>query len=740
MIICQFCRRNVLESQKTWDYHHVNMAALKVSAESGCVFCKRLAPFVKTVHGGIQKETKALYRWTMREVPHIRETKSNVSITFRPVPDEQGEKESTRDLPEVRFYVFHEEDLGYIPNEEALGPGTNSEASINLMKSWLNHCKNNHPRCKSHHTRHGFMPTRVLDVGVQGDHLPPTHIRVVETKKNHINEPYMTLSHCWGKKSFVQLTNDNFDDFTNRGIPWKNDALGNDICSNKNFEEAIIVTRNLGIRYIWIDSVCIIQNQPDKADWEAEAGLMHKVYRNSYCNLAATVSEDCSGGLFRERNLDVLPAQYVPDGASHRFRERNRRILSSDLWDKDLLGSHLYGRGWVFQERMLSPRLLQFAQGQIFWDCATTSACEALPAGLPPSLDVTAGMDRSWRQRLQSADRTVLSRIKSSKGSPEKFWESSVLAYTSCKLTKHDDKDAAMWGISKLVRDMQGEEYAYGLWATWLEEQLAWRVADRPAAKYPEIDGKEFPSWSWMCLDVPIQVAPRLEDNTRFYAVTNHEGGPIAFKFERMLHGEMDTGDPPNPHDTPEIKTNKPSDVEKEYAETWQSKTGPNVGIPKPDERSKLLSEEIEILGHICGGTLRYTSLEKRWFIDIDGVREQAVVEAYPDLQPGEGDAICQFLVLAASRIFRDRHGQEFYDLDQIEQSKAEVEEMQYSGVGILVQWENKKEKRLRRVGAVTFRQLNWDDWASFRRACGEDQEALQYELDVEDGQSVWLA
>lgn len=240
-------------------------------------------------------------------------------------------------------------DLGYIPDENALGFGTDSEASINQMKKWLNHCENDHPNCKPRHASRDFMPSRVLDVGTQNDPLPPSHIRVVQTKNKNMKEKYMTLSHCWGRKKFVQLTNENLKDFTNLGIPWEGDPHENDICSNKNFAEAIVVTRKLGVRYIWIDSICIIQNQPDQADWKAEAGLMHKVYRNSYCNLAATVSGDCSGGLFRKRDASVLPARYNPEGASHSFSGRKWRIISSDLWDKGLLSSHLYGRGWVFQ-------------------------------------------------------------------------------------------------------------------------------------------------------------------------------------------------------------------------------------------------------------------------------------------------------------------------------------------------------------------------------------------------------
>lgn len=388
---------------------------------------------------------------------------------------------------------------------------------------------------------------------------------------------------------------------------------------------------------------------------------------------------------------------------------------------------------------MLSPRLLHFGQGQIFWDCATNSACETLPAGIPPALGAKAGTDRNWRRLLQSADGTMRSSIKTSEGSPERFWESAVLAYTSCALTKHNDKDSAMWGIAKLIRDMRGEEYAYGLWATGLEEQLAWRVASQPAVKCLNTDQAPFPSWSWMCLDVPIQVDPRFQDATRFYAVTNHVGDAVAFQFETRVFGNANTEDDSGPYEEPGTKTRQPSDVEMGDVKTRQEpKTRPNANIPNPDECTKLRSAELEVRGHICPGTLRYNSDEKRWLIGIDGVGAHAVVEAYPDFQCKQDEAPCRFLVLAASRLAQDRYGQEFYDPEEIEQYEDDIK-MQYSGVGILVQWKNENEKRLERAGAVKFRQLNRYDWTAFRRACGEDEEALQFELDAVEGQCVWL-
>lgn len=159
---------------------------------------------------------------------------------------------------------------------------------------------------------------------------------------------YVTLSHCWGLKHFARLLEANRDDYIERGIPWT------EICRNTNFRDAIRVARHLKVRYIWIDSLCIVQDSPDREDWKHEAPLMHKVYRNSYCNIAASDSQDSDGGLFRLRSSDnVVPARYPMEGVEvptgSRLADGVWRIVPGDLWDRDLLGQVLYGRGWVFQ-------------------------------------------------------------------------------------------------------------------------------------------------------------------------------------------------------------------------------------------------------------------------------------------------------------------------------------------------------------------------------------------------------
>lgn len=657
--------------------------------------------------------------------------------------------------------MYARADLGTIPSSRSFGSRTDCEASRKQMKSWLKNCLDNHPKCKARHADRDFMPTRVLDIGASHSVEPPTHVRVVETKQELIkikDRRYMTLSHCWGRMEFVRLTAHDHAEFTTHGIAWESSSSGkkrNDICSNKNFAEAIQTARKLGIRYIWIDSICIIQNSVE--DWECEAKLMHKVYRNSYCNLAAVDSQDGSGGLFRHRSNDVLPAKFESEGFSHRFRGRSWRIVSSDLWDRVLLQSPLYTRGWVFQgiptrylfhlillltyrERMLSPRLLQFGRDQLFWDCATVSACEALPNGFPRSLDGKAATDRHWRQRLQEADISHRSMVKATEGSLEKLWENAVRTYTPCSLTYHTDKDEALWGIAKLMRDMLGQEYAHGLWSDSLEEQLAWRVASGPKvmdlSRECELESS-FPSWSWTYLDVSIQPVPRFRGRPRFYKVTDHSGDKLGFQFENPFRGWLKRNELARENGHGHIATEVKNDEKNEVAQadtTW-----------RPDERSKLRSAEIPLQGHICRNALISVPGSDRWMIVIDGVQGDAIIEAFPDIVPSGIEVPCEFLVLAASRVIYDELGSEVEEADYTGNTERTedtddsedadgISDVQYSGVGILV--ERAGDDRLRRYGAVAFRQICLRDWENFQLACGA---SLDWELDAKDGQKMWL-
>jgi len=157
-----------------------------------------------------------------------------------------------------------------------------------LALEWMRSCRENHPGCRNAPRGVLELPTRLVNVGPSDGSqnpklvVPPRGDRAVE---------YLTLSHCWGGADIYKLTSDTFSTLLS--------GLSLETLS-KTFKDAIIITRCLGFRYIWIDSLCIFQDSP--SDWDHEAACMGSVYRNSICTIAALESVDGNGGCFAQRS------------------------------------------------------------------------------------------------------------------------------------------------------------------------------------------------------------------------------------------------------------------------------------------------------------------------------------------------------------------------------------------------------------------------------------------------------
>ena len=169
------------------------------------------------------------------------------------------------------------------------------DIAVRQIRQWLSDCEKHH-ECSAYRRSPTTLPTRVLDLGKDPEPLDP--IKLFET--GGIKETYMTLSHRWGSTNLFTTTEDTFKQRI-AGI------LLADL--PQTFKDAVSLTRNLGIQYLWIDSLCIKQLHKD--DWESEAGKMGSVYSQSFLNIAATSSAEGSGGCFKDR-LALIPTLSFP--------------------------------------------------------------------------------------------------------------------------------------------------------------------------------------------------------------------------------------------------------------------------------------------------------------------------------------------------------------------------------------------------------------------------------------------
>jgi hypothetical protein len=257
-------------------------------------------------------------------------------------------------------------------------PNPNSESCFALVKHWLKTCTERHLACSEadSNTSH-TLPKRAIQVGLSDN----ATIRLFEHNDffSVHDPPYLALSHCWGQSQHLTLTKATLAE-RKLNIAWES--------LPRTFQDAILVTRGIGVEFLWIDSLCIIQD--DVADWEAEAAKMASIYDGAYMVLSATASSDGDGGcLFaREPYIEVKGVDH--DGAP--FGLFARRQCPHDVfnWEEDLdegqldnyrinqanINYPLFTRAWCFQERLLATRTLHFTKYEMVFDCLAAVECE----------------------------------------------------------------------------------------------------------------------------------------------------------------------------------------------------------------------------------------------------------------------------------------------------------------------------------------------------------------------------
>jgi hypothetical protein len=361
--------------------------------------------------------------------------------------------------------------------------------------AWITDCVINHAECQQEKllaTRK--WPRRLIAVGEnKGD------VRLIESTSLADPVSYVTLSHCWGPK----------------GVPLKLLGANHSALSKKipiaelspTFVDAINFTRKLrllGVQYIWIDALCIVQDsQVDKAD---QIIIMGDIYTNAFLNLAACTGSDGTSGLYPRCDgisrhichLTMGPDSCIPGS----FAVRDMDILKTDTW----INSILY-RAWCVQELKLARRVLYFGQNHAVWDCATLCAEDMAPAH---DIRTREGYTFTGRQKAykeKPADnKTVLLQAELDPSGRSIFdyygvWNDIVREYSHCALTYHTDRLIAISGIARAIHSHLGpkEEYVAGLWKNYLPYHLMWHV-NTPVANH-RLHPFRAPSWSWACIE-----------------------------------------------------------------------------------------------------------------------------------------------------------------------------------------------------------------------------------------------
>ena len=200
-----------------------------------------------------------------------------------------------------------------------------------------------------------FAPLRLLTVGLNGE-----SIKLVERDTTTVRAEYTTLSYCWGSSIHLCTTKETLPTFR-EGIPL--DLIP------KTLADAIYITRALGIPHLWIDALCIVQD--DEEEWQHEAANMFKIYQGSQLTISAVQSRDSSQGCFpfnecNPQNAQVFFRTRPDDSNGHRSIVR---VYRGDIRDSTMVDSAISSRGWILQEQLLSPRLVFVMQSEVHWHC-----------------------------------------------------------------------------------------------------------------------------------------------------------------------------------------------------------------------------------------------------------------------------------------------------------------------------------------------------------------------------------
>lgn len=397
---------------------------------------------------------------------------------------------------------------------QTMAHSTGSTECWDTALRWLNDCRSNHPECLVP-DEPSWYPTRLLDIGTGVDDV----VRVVISAETQPKDGYVTLSHRWGDVMTTKLTKASFQDLKS-GIALQQLPL--------TFQHATEIAKRLDKRYIWIDSLCIFQDNDDKSDWLKEAALMDKVYSNSFLNISATAGYDNSQGLFvtRDPEFELRPTRIscpiVPTSSTQASQIHNFIVSDVLLFERELMNAPLNRRAWVLQERLMAPRVLHFGSAQLFWECRRGLLCERFPETFPDFMNrLTAttfkSMDISKRRPNKRGKRHI-SEVPQGKNSDlivVHLWTTVVAAYSGCQLTFGSDKAIALSGIAKVMRDVFQDEYVAGLWRRCLEAQLLWHVNDARQADYrPSTRSFAYraPTWSWLSVDGDIHPGRCLRD------------------------------------------------------------------------------------------------------------------------------------------------------------------------------------------------------------------------------------
>jgi hypothetical protein len=422
-------------------------------------------------------------------------------------------------------------------------------------QQWIIECSEKHSRCRPS-TFATPLPSRLLDIS-------NNEIRLAVTQG--LSGKYLTLSHCWGKPgNQVKTLKSNIEKRKMR-IAWSE--------LNRSYQDAVTITRKLGFQYLWIDSLCIVQDDPD--DWVKESGAMAKIYASSFLTICASRAVNGESGIFSDRrdaeNLSARDLTHlIPWSKIVTQRTESGSEKQSVIYARVLHGHYFHGfgtfdtpygnkslrvwrpaypneeplftRAWAFQERIMAKRTLDYHARELVWECQEMRRCECGESD-------RRGLDTPKKRFADAfAELPRLAATEQHGGTgrnpSQNVWLNLVETYSTLALTFTTDRLPALSGLAQVMAATQGGSYIAGFWQRDFPLALLWFPSPKGRTIGHESNcfqrdfttkprNREVPSWSWVSIEAPIV----------FTSLDGYASTKVVAQVER-IHAQTLTSDP----------------------------------------------------------------------------------------------------------------------------------------------------------------------------------------------------
>ncbi|KAJ4258107.1 hypothetical protein NW762_008247 [Fusarium torreyae] len=516
------------EESRHWYELHENREQLIISADQGCPSCIFLVDLFNNDNLREEQGEKKAPRYNTDEATSDTDERIWLCIGYHIEVHCRGKwmaiSQATVDanlLPDPS-----------IPSGSESGAG--SQQDLTTAKLWLDTCKSSpqHSDCQQfarvvQASGDGERPARLICVGDR--EKDPVLIEQVTDSML-----YVALSYIKGQsESAIETTKANREEHM-KGIPVEK--------LPPTFKDAILATRKLGLEYIWIDAVCIVQD--DSQDWAREVSNLHSIFSHAELTMSGLLTKSTAQALYQPRSARTV----CPLPIKLWKKKNGRKSYESGVIYCDVLLRHwllheeqkhvdfngmLLSRGWVVQEHFLSPRILYFGKNMLHWECLCRQALGADPAEeLPISLP-------GW-QKIRDRRETKKELLKTpldSRSEALRIWWQQVESYTQNGFFRETDRMAAFWGFSKFMEHLLNSGFVGGiLWGEHLGASLCWHPGSRISEE------SVLPSWTWMNIKGPVsfewlhrggELVPLtvpVSSNVQIDISTSHVSGSITLK------------------------------------------------------------------------------------------------------------------------------------------------------------------------------------------------------------------